>query len=75
LKQIENGQLKEITFALSLNPEGENTKEYIESIIKPITREKDIIITELGRGLSLGSEIEYSDRITLSEAFKNKRVI
>lgn len=70
---LQSGNISELTFALSLNPEGENTQDYIEKQIKEICNEKNISITHLGRGLSLGSEIEYSDTVTLSEAFKNRK--
>lgn len=73
ISKIKNLKIKEITFGLSFNPEGENTKEYIKDIISPICFEKKIKITELGRGLSLGSEIEYSDSITLTDAFNNRK--
>ncbi|PID83431.1 recombination protein RecR [Candidatus Campbellbacteria bacterium] len=63
--------LSEITFALSVNPEGEKTKEYIINILKPYSEKYNFKINQLGRGLSLGSEIQYSDKITLLEAFKN----
>jgi recombination protein RecR len=73
ISKINESKLKEITFALSFNPEGENTKEYIKNIISAQCFEKKIKITELGRGLSLGSEIEYSDSITLTDAFNNRK--
>ncbi len=73
INQIEKGGLREIVFALSLTPEGEHTKDYIFQKILPLIREKKISTSELGRGLSLGSEIEYSDSITLKEAFEHKK--
>ncbi len=72
-RNLNSGNISEITFALSLNPEGENTKDYIENEIKDTCSEKNISIMQLGRGLSLGSEIEYSDIVTLTEAFKNRK--
>jgi len=73
INKLRNENISEVTFALSLNPEGQNTTDYIEKEIKEICNEKNISITHLGRGLSLGSEIEYSDKITLAEAFKNRK--
>ncbi len=73
LKQIENNPIKEIVFALSLTPEGEHSKEFLINFLQKIIREKNIKISELGRGLSLGLEIEYSDKITLAEALKNRK--
>ncbi len=60
--------LKEIILALSLNPEGENTTYHIREILKDF----DIKITTLGKGLSTGTELEYSDDDTLKNALKNR---
>jgi recombination protein RecR len=64
--------LKEIIIASSLNPEGENTAEYVTKIISPITKEFNIKISGLGRGLSTGTELEYSDSDTIKNALKNR---
>lgn len=62
------GEPKEIILALSATPEGENTTLYAEKILEPLK----IKITRLGRGLSTGTELEYSDKETLSNALKNR---
>ncbi len=72
-KQLENNPVEEVTFALSLTPEGEQTKDFLWNFLNPLAKELNFKITELGRGLSLGSEIEYSDKVTLTEAFKNRK--
>ncbi len=64
--------LSEIILALSANPEGDFTREYITKTLFPITEKNNITITSLGRGLSTGSELEYSDADTLSNALKNR---
>jgi recombination protein RecR len=71
-KKISDG-LKEIILALDLNPEGENTERYIKSILDKICIENNIKISILGRGLSTGTELEYSDRETLKNALDNRR--
>lgn len=71
-KRIDSG-LKEIIFALNYNPEGENTENYIRELISPIIENKEIKISTLGRGLSMGTELEYSDGETIKNALKNRQ--
>jgi recombination protein RecR len=69
--KIENNKnLTEVILALSATHEGENTGDIIEKIIKEI--DPKIKVSRLGRGLSTGLEIEYSDTDTIKEALKNK---
>lgn len=70
-KKIQNG-LKEIIIALNYNPEGENTLTYLSNLFRPIAEKNGIKISTLGRGLSTGTEIEYSDPETIKNALKNR---
>ncbi len=63
--------LKEIIFALSATHEGENTEEFLAKEIKTILPEVKLL--HLGRGLSTGLEIEYSDSDTIKAALENKK--
>ncbi|MDQ5969433.1 MAG: Recombination protein RecR [Patescibacteria group bacterium] len=65
--------LNEIIMALNYNPEGENTLSYLTQILKPITDKNNIKISTLGRGLSTGTELEYSDSDTIKNALKNRQ--
>ncbi len=65
-------KLKEIILALSVNPEGDYTIDYLRGLINPIIDGKNIKITVLGRGLSTGTEVEYSDAETLKSALENR---
>src|SRR3990167_3399372 len=71
-KESKEGRLKEIILALSLNPEGENTIHHLTQILEPLTSKYSIKISTLGKGLSTGSELEYSDDETLKNALKNR---
>ena len=71
-KKAKDG-LSEIILALSYNPEGENTLSYLEEVLKPITDKHNIKISTLGRGLSTGTELEYSDSDTIKNALKNRQ--
>jgi recombination protein RecR len=64
--------LSEVTVGFSVNPDGENTARFVESIIGPLLAEKAIKMTHLGRGLSTGSELEYADAETIKNALQNR---
>lgn len=65
--------LREIVLALNANPEGENTAEYIKKMLTPLVEKYELKISTLGRGLSTGTELEYSDAETLKNALKNRQ--
>ena len=68
-KEIKENGLNEIILATSANPEGDSTHSYLMSILKSL---KGIKISTLGRGLSTGTELEYSDKETLKSALENR---
>ena len=64
--------LKEIILAFAINPDGENTGRYVETLLRSLIDEYQIKVTHLGRGLSTGSELEYADPETIKNALKNR---
>ena len=72
-QNIKDNSLKEIILAFSLSPQGEYTDTYLKQIILPLIENSDVKITSLGRGLSTGSELEYSDKDTLGYALQNRK--
>lgn len=70
-KKAEVG-LKEIIIGLDANSEGEYTADIIKKSLFPICEKSSIKISELGRGLSTGTELEYSDSETIKNALKNR---
>ena len=72
-KDVENNSLIEIILAFSATAEGDNTARYTEKILEPIAQKHSIKITRLGRGLSTGTELEYSDKETIVNALKPRR--
>lgn len=70
-RMSENG-LKEVILGLDANSEGEYTTDIVKGAISSITEKYSIKISELGRGLSTGSELEYSDPETIKNALKNR---
>jgi len=69
-KRLKNG-LREIVLALSATSEGEFTVDRIRKILAPWR--DHLKISELGRGLATGSELEYSDPETLRAALSNRK--
>jgi recombination protein RecR len=65
--------LRELTLAFSVNPDGENTSRYVETLLRDLIVTHHITVSQLGRGLSTGSELEYADPDTLKSAFENRK--
>src|SRR3989338_1575887 len=68
-----NKKLKEIILAFSISPQGDHTDSYVREQIKDIVEKLKIKISSLGKGLSTGTELEYSDNDTLKNALKNRQ--
>lgn len=59
-----NHEVKEVIVATNATPEGEATAMYLSKLIKPA----GIKVTRLAHGLSVGTDIEYADEMTLFKA-------
>ena len=66
-----NDAVKEVILALNSTPEGESTAMYISKLIKPA----GIKVTRLAAGLSVGSDIEYANSITLKRAVQGRTAL
>jgi recombination protein RecR len=64
--------LQEVILAMPLNTEGEHTRTIIEQSLKDLSTQYGFRVTRLGRGLSTGTELEYSDGETLKHAFEGR---
>ncbi len=69
-KRLETG-LKEVVLALGATSEGEYTSDYIRGLLAPYR--EHLTISILGRGLAVGSELEYSDPETLRAALASRK--
>ena len=68
LDRIIKGNIKEIILALSPTMEGDTTAFYLYKKLK----EKNILITVLSRGVSIGAELQYTDEMSLSKSFEQR---
>ncbi|MBR6703683.1 MAG: recombination protein RecR [Clostridia bacterium] len=71
LARIQEGGVNEVIVATNPDVSGDATAMYIAKLIKPL----DIPVTRLSRGIPVGSEIEYTDDVTLARAFVERNQI
>jgi recombination protein RecR len=65
LARIQSGDVKEVIVATNPDVSGDATAMYLAKLIKPL----DVTVTRLAHGIPIGSEIEYTDDVTLARAF------
>lgn len=70
LKRLKENKITEIIIALNPDLNGETTMMLLKNKIKDIN--PNIRITRLARGLPMGSDLQYTDEITLEGALKNR---
>ena len=63
--------VKEVILATNLDVEGEATAVYIARLIKPM----GIKVTRIAGGISMNSDIEYADEVSLGRAMLNRQEI
>jgi len=68
-----NKEINEVILALNPTPEGKATTLYLERVLKPFSATEGKKITQLGRGLPVGGELEYADEETLGLALENRK--
>ena len=62
--------LKELVLGFPMNPAGDFTDQYVRKILSE--KPNGYRLVSLGRGLSTGTELEYSDPETIKNALKNR---
>ncbi|MGD9910305.1 MAG: recombination mediator RecR [Candidatus Izemoplasmatales bacterium] len=68
--RVENDEVKEIIIATSATQEGETTAMYIKRVLE----KTDLLVTRIGYGVPVGTNLEYADDQTLLKAIENRRV-
>ncbi len=69
LLRVQEGNVKEIIMATNPDVEGEATAMYIAKLLKA----SDVKVTRLSRGIPIGSELEYTDEVTLARALIERK--
>lgn len=63
--------VNEVIMATNPDVEGEATALYVAKLLKPL----GVNVTRLAHGIPIGSELEYTDEVTLSRAFIERKSI
>lgn len=63
--------VNEVIIATNPDVEGDATAMYISKLLKPL----NVRVTRLAHGIPIGGEIEYTDEVTLSRAFIERKEI
>ena len=69
LERIEKEGVEEIIVATNADVEGETTAMYIARLLRPL----GVKVTRLAYGISVGTDLEYADEITLYRALQGRR--
>ena len=69
LGRLGEGKVEEVIVATNPTIEGEATALYISRLIKPL----NIRVSRIASGIPVGSDLEYSDEVTISRALSGRR--
>lgn len=67
--RVSSGAVQEVIFALSPTMEGDTTNYFIYKKIK----DSNVTVSTLSRGVSIGSELQYADEVTLSRSLLHRQ--
>lgn len=65
------GEVREVILATNPNVAGEATALYLHRLLTPM----GIKVTRIARGVPMGSDLEYSDQVTLARALEGRREV
>jgi recombination protein RecR len=71
LRSLAASTMREIIMATNPDTEGEATAMYISRLLRPLETK----VTRLAYGISVGSQLEYADEVTLARALEGRREI
>jgi recombination protein RecR len=69
--RLREGAVEEVIVATNPTIEGETTALYLAKLIKPL----DIKVSRIASGIPVGSDLEYSDEVTISRAITARQTI
>jgi recombination protein RecR len=69
LERLRSGEVQEVILATNPNVAGEATALYLSRLLAPI----GLKVTRIARGVPMGSDLEYSDMVTLTRALEDRQ--
>ncbi len=71
VSRVSAGGVREVILATNPTVEGEQTAVYLSRVLKPL----GVKTSRIAIGIPVGSEIEYTDQVTMSKAMEGRREI
>jgi len=71
LTRVGNGGVEEIILATNPTVEGEATALYLARLLKPL----GVRVTRIAMGIPVGSDLEYTDEVTMTRAMEGRREV
>jgi recombination protein RecR len=71
LARLREGGTEEVILATNPNVAGEATALYLSKLLGPL----GVRVTRIARGVPMGSDLEYSDMVTLQRALEGRREV
>jgi recombination protein RecR len=71
LTRIEGGGVTEVILATNPTVEGEATAIYLARLLKPL----GVRVTRIAMGVPVGSDLEYTDEVTMNRAMEGRREV
>lgn len=65
--------IEEVILALGASIEANATNLYLSKLLEPLKSVANIKLTEIGYGISVGSELENADAMSIAKAIKNRK--
>jgi recombination protein RecR len=71
LDRVGTGDVQEVIMATNPNVEGEATAIYLAKLLKPL----GVRVSRIAMGVPVGSDLEYTDEITMLKAMEGRREV
>lgn len=68
-ERFRDGEVKEVIVATNPTTEGEATALYLSKLIRPL----EIRVSRIALGIPMGSDLEYTDQLTLTRALSGRQ--
>lgn len=71
IARVKKYQTKEVIMATNPDVAGDTTAYYIAELLKPF----NVKVTRIAQGVSMGTDLEYADEVTLNRAIELRNII
>jgi len=73
ISRVARGEIEEVILATNPTVEGEATATYLAQQLKRQGQEQRLRVTRIAMGIPVGSDLEYTDEVTMLKAMEGRR--